>query len=67
MIKEGDKAPAMTVTASDGSTVGLSAPGQKLVLYFYPKDDAVDVALVDPTQWLTSCDDDALAAGVNLA
>ena len=39
MIKEGDKAPAMTVTASDGSTVGLSAPGQKLVLYFYPKDD----------------------------
>ena len=27
----------------------------------------VDVALIDQTQWLTSCDDDALAAGHNLA
>jgi peroxiredoxin Q/BCP len=39
MIQEGDKAPAITVTASDGSTIDLSAPGQTLVLYFYPKDD----------------------------
>jgi thioredoxin-dependent peroxiredoxin len=39
MINEGDKAPAITVTASDGSTVDLSAPGGPLVLYFYPKDD----------------------------
>jgi len=39
MIGEGDKAPAMTVTASDGSSVDLSAPGRPLVLYFYPKDD----------------------------
>ena len=39
MINEGDKAPALTVTASDGSRVDLSAPGQPLVLYFYPKDD----------------------------
>jgi len=39
MINEGDKAPALTVTASDGSTVNLAAPGQPLVLYFYPKDD----------------------------
>jgi peroxiredoxin Q/BCP len=39
MINEGDKAPALKVTASDGSTVDLSAPGQPLVLYFYPKDD----------------------------
>jgi hypothetical protein len=28
---------------------------------------SVDVELVDPQQWLTSCDDDALAEGVNLA
>jgi peroxiredoxin Q/BCP len=39
MINEGDKAPAITVTASDGSSINLAAPGQPLVLYFYPKDD----------------------------
>ena len=39
MISEGDKAPAIPVTASDGSTTDLGAPGQPLVLYFYPKDD----------------------------
>jgi thioredoxin-dependent peroxiredoxin len=39
MINEGDKAPALSVTASDGSSVDLAAPGQPLVLYFYPKDD----------------------------
>ena len=39
MINEGDKAPDITVTASDGSNVNLAAPGQPLVLYFYPKDD----------------------------
>ena len=39
MIGEGDKAPSISVTASDGSNVNLAAPGQPLVLYFYPKDD----------------------------
>ena len=39
MIGEGDKAPKLTVTASDGSSVDLASPGQPLVLYFYPKDD----------------------------
>ena len=39
MINEGDKSPAVTVRASDGGSVNLSAPGQPLVLYFYPKDD----------------------------
>jgi len=39
VINEGDKAPAITVMASDGTTVDLSAPGQPVVLYFYPKDD----------------------------
>ena len=39
MIDEGDKAPAITVTSSDGSTTNLASPGQPLVLYFYPKDD----------------------------
>ena len=39
MIEEGSNAPNITVSASDGSNVDLSAPGQPLVLYFYPKDD----------------------------
>ena len=39
MINEGDKAPAIKVTSSDGSTVDLSSPGHTIVLYFYPKDD----------------------------
>ncbi|HEX4801765.1 MAG TPA: peroxiredoxin [Sphingomicrobium sp.] len=39
MISEGGKAPNISVTASDGSSVNLASPGQPLVLYFYPKDD----------------------------
>ena len=39
MINEGDKAPAIDMTLSDGSTLNLASPGQPLVLYFYPKDD----------------------------
>ena len=39
MINEGERAPALKLMASDGSTVDLAAPGQRLVLYFYPKDD----------------------------
>ena len=39
MINEGDRVPSLTVTATDGSSIDLSSPGQPLVLYFYPKDD----------------------------
>lgn len=39
MIDEGDKAPAITATATDGSSINLASPGQPMVLYFYPKDD----------------------------
>ena len=39
MIGVGDKVPAMSATLSDGSSLNLAAPGGKLVLYFYPKDD----------------------------
>ena len=39
MIDEGDKAPSITVSTTDGGSLDLGAPGQPLVLYFYPKDD----------------------------
>ncbi len=39
MIGEGEKAPSIEVTASDGNKLNLAEPGQPLVLYFYPKDD----------------------------
>ena len=39
MINAADRAPSITITATDGTTLNLAAPGQPLVLYFYPKDD----------------------------
>ncbi|MEO5577652.1 MAG: peroxiredoxin [Sphingomicrobium sp.] len=39
MTDVGEMAPAISTTLSDGSTLDLAAPGQQLVLYFYPKDD----------------------------
>jgi peroxiredoxin Q/BCP len=39
-IEPGQRAPAFTLTADDGSKVRLSAfLGRPVVLYFYPKDD----------------------------
>ena len=40
MLKENDDAPDFTATDQDGNAVRLSDfRGQKLALYFYPKDD----------------------------
>lgn len=40
MIEEGDKAPDFELLADDGSKVSLDEfRGQKVILYFYPKDD----------------------------
>jgi peroxiredoxin Q/BCP len=40
MLKEGDKAPNFSSTDQDGKKVKLSdLKGQKVVLYFYPKDN----------------------------
>ncbi len=40
MIKEGTVAPTFTAKNADGETVRLKdLRGQKVVLYFYPKDD----------------------------
>ena len=39
-LKEGDKAPDVSVLASNGETVSLKDfAGKKVVLYFYPKDN----------------------------
>ena len=40
MLNEGDQIPDVTLTGMDGAALKLSAfRGNKLVLYFYPKDD----------------------------
>lgn len=40
MLKEGDKAPDFTTRDGHGDTIRLSDfRGQKVMLYFYPKDD----------------------------
>jgi peroxiredoxin Q/BCP len=40
LLATGDKAPAFKTTDQDGKTVSLADfKGQKLVVYFYPKDD----------------------------
>jgi thioredoxin-dependent peroxiredoxin len=40
MVKKGDPAPDFELEADDGSTVRLKElRGEKVVLYFYPKDD----------------------------
>ena len=40
MLKEGDRAPDFQTTDANGNQVKLSDfRGQKVVLYFYPKDD----------------------------
>lgn len=40
-LEDGDKIPALTLPASGGKTVSLAKDyaGQKLVVYFYPKDN----------------------------
>jgi len=64
MINEGDKAPAITVATTDGSSVNLASPGQPLVLYFYPKDDTS--GCTREAQDFTALADDYAKAGVKV-
>ena len=64
MINEGDRAPAITVEASDGSSIDLAAPGKPLVLYFYPKDDTS--GCTREAQDFTALADDYAKAGVKV-
>ena len=57
-----------TETASLKSTLGHALTAVAAAdPYLIDKVNSVDVELIDQEQWLTSCDDDALAAGANLA
>ncbi len=61
-----------------GQTVAAQTAARKSVLgraltilpsggqYLIDTTNSVDIELIDASQWLTSCDDDALAAGTNL-
>ena len=43
MLQPGDRAPDFTTLDAEGKPVALSAlRGQRVVLYFYPKDDTTD-------------------------
>ena len=64
MIEEGQKAPAVKVATTSGETVDLSAPGGKLVLYFYPKDDTS--GCTREAQDFTALADDFAAAGATV-
>lgn len=64
MIEEGQKAPALTVKASDGSSVDLAGPGQNVILYFYPKDDTS--GCTREAQDFTELADEFAAAGAKV-
>jgi peroxiredoxin Q/BCP len=63
-VNEGDKAPAIEVTASDGTSLNLAAPGRPVVLYFYPKDDTS--GCTREAQDFTALADDFAAAGAKV-
>ena len=63
-VKEGDRAPALTVSVSDGGSINLASPGQPLVLYFYPKDDTS--GCTREAQDFTALADDFAKAGVKV-
>lgn len=64
MIDEGSKAPAVTLATTGGETVDLQAPGGKLVVYFYPKDDTS--GCTKEAQEFTALADDFAAAGTRV-
>jgi len=62
MLSDGDLAPDVTLTMTDGTTRALSDwRGQALVLYFYPKDDTP--GCTTEAQSFTGLIDDFTAAG----
>ena len=64
MITTGDSAPSITTPLSDGSSIDLAAPGGRLVLYFYPKDDTS--GCTREAQDFTALADEFAAAGTKV-
>ncbi len=64
MIEPGERTPSLILTASDGSQADLAAPGQPLVLYFYPKDDTS--GCTREAQDFTAMESDFQRAGVKV-
>ncbi|MEO5613186.1 MAG: peroxiredoxin [Sphingomicrobium sp.] len=63
-MSQSNHAPALLLTASDGVETNLAAPGQSVVLYFYPKDDTS--GCTREAQDFTSLAGDFKAAGVRV-
>ncbi|MEO8547449.1 MAG: peroxiredoxin [Sphingomicrobium sp.] len=63
-MSQSDRAPALLLIASDGSKTDLAAPGQSVVLYFYPKDDTSGCAR--EAQDFTALADEFKAAGIRV-
>ena len=64
MLKEGDKAPDVMLTMTDGSSQRLGDLALPLVLYFYPKDDTSGCTA--EAQAFTAMADDFANAGVGI-
>jgi len=64
MLSEGDKVPALKTKLSDGTHLDLGAPGQPVVLYFYPKDDTS--GCTKEAQDFTELAEDFAKAGVKV-
>ena len=64
MIDQGKKAPQLEIATTGGETIDLAAPGGKLVLYFYPKDDTS--GCTREARDFTALADDFAAAGTRV-
>lgn len=65
MLKEGDKAPNVTLDLPDGSKTSVAEQaGKILVLYFYPKDDTP--GCTTEAQSFTALADDFAKAGATI-
>ncbi|MBO9377812.1 redoxin domain-containing protein [Sphingomonas histidinilytica] len=65
MLKEGDKAPNVTLDLPDGSKTSVAGEaGKILVLYFYPKDDTP--GCTTEAQGFTALADDFARAGATI-
>ncbi len=63
-MSQSNHAPGLLLIASDGADTNLAAPGQAVVLYFYPKDDTS--GCTREAQDFTALAEEFKAAGVRV-